>query len=235
MISDASIAPVAALIADPTRAVILCALADGRVRPAGELAREAGVSASTASEHLSRLLEGGLVEVERHGRHRYYRVSGERVVTALEAIGALARPGPALPHRRAAVARGLRHARACYDHLAGTLGVALARALVERGVLHSHNGHYELPEAGSRFLADGLGVDVARARASRRQFARACLDWTERSHHIAGALGAELLRRLLELGWLERSAGSRILRVTHAGRRGFQESFEIDALALRYQ
>ena len=235
MITDASIAPAAALLADPTRVAMLWALADGRMRPAGELARQAGVSASTASEHLARLLAGGLVAVERHGRHRYYRVGGETVVAALEAVGAIARPddGP-LPFRDAAAAREIRHARACYDHLAGALGVRVTRALVERGALVPVGAAYEVPAEGAEFLAARLGVDVRRARASRRQFTRACLDWSERVHHLAGALGAELLAALLALGWLERTEGSRALRVSAAGRRGFREVLGVEALEGRY-
>lgn len=234
MISDASIAPTAALLADPTRVAILCALADGRVRPAGELARQAGVSASTASEHLARLLAGGLVAVERHGRHRYYRVGGEPVVAALEAVGAIAQASAPPGYREAAAARAVRHARACYDHLAGALGVEVTRALVERGVLVPAGRRYDVPSDGAEFLAARLGVDVDRAKAGRRQLTRACLDWTERAHHLAGALGAELLARLLALGWLERTEGSRALRVTAAGRRGFRDVLGIDALDSRY-
>ncbi|HEX8271180.1 MAG TPA: winged helix-turn-helix domain-containing protein [Longimicrobiaceae bacterium] len=234
MISDASIAPTAALLADPTRVAILCALADGRVRPAGELARQAGVSASTASEHLARLLAGGLVAVERHGRHRYYRVGGEPVVAALEAVGAIAQASAPPGFREAAAARAVRHARACYDHLAGALGVQVTRALVERGVLVPAGLRYDVPPGGAEFLAARLGVDVERASAGRRPLTRACLDWTERAHHLAGALGAELLARLLALGWLERTEGSRALRVTPAGRRGFRDVLEIDALDSRY-
>lgn len=234
MISDASIAPAAALLADPTRVAILWALADGRVRPAGELARHAGVSASTASEHLARLLAGGLVVVERHGRHRYYRVGGESVVAALEAVGAIAQPGVVPGYRDAAAARAVRHARACYDHLAGALGVEVTRALTERGALVRAGPRYDVPPEGAEFLAARLGVDVERARAGRRQFAKACLDWTERKHHLAGALGAELLARFLALGWLERTDGSRALRVTAAGRRGFRDVLGVEALDSRY-
>lgn len=234
MITDGSIAPVAALFADPTRVGILLALADGRPKPAGELARHAGVRASTASEHLARLLAGGLVVVERHGRHRYYRIGGERVVGVLEAIGALAGPAPPAGYRQTAAARALRHARACYDHLAGALGVEVTRALEERGALVLGGEQYEVPPEGATFLADRLGVDVDRARASRRQFARACLDWTERSYHVAGALGSELLGRFRALGWLEHTDGSRALRVTPSGRRGFRDVLGIEALDSRY-
>jgi DNA-binding transcriptional ArsR family regulator len=234
VINDAAIAPVAALLSDPTRLAILWALADGRPRPAGELARQAGVSASTASEHLARLLTGGLVVVERHGRHRYYRIGEERVVAALEAIGALARPSQPPGYRQTVTARAIRHARACYDHLAGALGVEVTEALAGRGAFLLRDERYDLTPAGATFLADQLGVNIERARASRRQFARTCLDWTERTYHASGALGAELLIRFLELEWLERTAGSCALAITAHGRRTFRDQLGIDALGSRY-
>jgi DNA-binding transcriptional ArsR family regulator len=234
VITDESIAPVAALLADSTRTTMLWALSDGRPRPAGELARQAGVGASTASEHLARLLAGGLVVVERHGRHRYYRIAGASVVAALEAIGALALPVRAAEYRKAAVARAVRHARSCYDHLAGALGVQVTHALIERGALVLRDEQYEVLSSGVPFLADELGVDIDRVRASRRQFAKACLDWTERDYHVAGGLGAELLRQFLSLGWLEHTEGSRALRVTSLGRRKFGAVLGVDALVARY-
>jgi DNA-binding transcriptional ArsR family regulator len=234
MITDESIAPVAALFADPSRLAMLWALSDGRPRPAGELARHARVSASTASEHLARLLGNGLVVVERHGRHRYYRIGSRAVVAALEAMGALALPAPPTEYRQLASAKAVRHARSCYDHLAGALGVQVTQALVARGALLLRDEQYEVPNDGVSFLVDALGVDVDRARASRRQFAKACLDWTEREYHVAGALGAELLGSFLLTGWLERTDGSRALRVTATGRRGFQRTLGVDPLAARY-
>lgn len=234
MITERSIAPAAALLADPTRTAILWALADGRPRPAGELARHAGVRASTASEHLARLLAGGLIGVERHGRHRYYRIGGERVVAVLEAVGSLARPGRRPEFRQAAAARAVRHARACYDHLAGVLGVEVTRALVDRGTMVLQDEQYEVGPDGAAFFVDRLGVDLDRVRASRRQFAKACLDWTERTYHVAGALGSALLDRFRTLEWLEHADGTRALRVTSRGRRGFGEVLGIDALGSRY-
>ncbi|HYD52188.1 MAG TPA: winged helix-turn-helix domain-containing protein [Gemmatimonadaceae bacterium] len=233
MLTDDSIAQVALLLADATRVAILGALADGLPRPAGELARRAGVRASTASEHLARLLDGGLVVAERRGRHRFYRVRGAEVVSLLETIGTFARP-TARPPARAARDAGLRHARACYDHLAGALGVAVTEALVARGALVLHDERYEVPTGSEGLLVDGLGVDLAAARASRRQFARACLDWTERRWHLAGALGAELLRSLRERGWLEAVEGRRALRVTPLGRRALRATLGLDAASARW-
>jgi DNA-binding transcriptional ArsR family regulator len=234
VITDESIAPVAALLADPTRMAILWALADGRPRPAGELARQARVSASTASEHLARLVAGGLIGVERHGRHRYYRVGEAKVIAAIEAIGALARPASSRGSPQAAAVGTIRHARSCYDHLAGALSVQVTHALIDRGVLVLRDEQYEIPPAGAVFLSNELGVDVDQARASRRQFAKACLDWTEREYHVAGAVGSEMLRQFISLGWLERMQGNRGLCVTASGLRGFRRILGIDALASRY-
>lgn len=234
MITDQSIAPVGALIGDQARAAILLALADGRPRPAGELARMAGIRPSTASEHLSKLLAGGLVLFEKHGRHRYYRVAGPQVTSLLEALGGLARPHPPGDHRQRVAARAIRHARACYDHLAGALGVQVTWALVERGTLVRVEHAFEVSPEGLTFLEGQLGIDVSAARACRRHFARACLDWTERRYHLAGALGAALLSRFLDMEWLERTEDSRALRVTAAGRRGFRDVLGIDALEARY-
>jgi DNA-binding transcriptional ArsR family regulator len=234
VITDESLAPVAALLADRTRMMMLWALSDGRPRPAGELARHAGVGASTASEHLARLLAGGLVVVERHGRHRYYRIGGAAVVAALEAIGALARPADPPEYPKATAVRAVRHARSCYDHLAGALGVQVTHELLERGALVLRDEQYEVPSSAEPFFADAFGVDIDRVRTSRRQFAKACLDWTERDYHVAGALGAELLHQFLSLGWLERTEGSRALRVTSLGRRQFGAVLALDPLIARY-
>lgn len=234
MITDQSIAPVGALVGDPARAAILLALADGRPRPAGDLARMAGIRPPAASEHLAKLLAGGLVVVENQGRHRYYRIAGPHVASLIEALGALARPKPPRDYRQQAATRAVRHARACYDHLAGALGVQVTSALVDRRVLVLVENAFEVRSEGLSFLEGRLGLDVTAARASRRQFARACLDWTERQYHVAGALGAALLSRFLDLRWLERTESSRALRVTAGGRRGFQEVLGIDALEARY-
>lgn len=235
VITDESLAPVGALLGDPTRIAILMALADGRPRAAGELAAMAGIKPSTTSEHLAKLLAAGLIVVERHGRHRYHRIAGERVVSVLEALGALAQPNPPTGYRQRAVARAIRHARACYDHLAGTLGVQVTSALVDRGAMVLAGSAFEVPDPGLSFFSNELGIEIAAVRASRRLFAKACLDWTERQYHVAGALGSALLSRFLELQWLERTESSRALRVTSAGRRGFRDVLRVDALEARYQ
>jgi len=228
MDADAQIAPVAALVADRTRSTILWALSDGRALPACELAGQAGVTAATISYHLDRLIAGRLVSAERQGRHRYYRLANPAVVGVLEALAIVAPPAPARTFKEGQKAKALRFARTCYDHLAGQLGVRIHEALVERGCLVPEESAYVLTRGGERLLA-GLAVDVEGARALRRSFARPCLDWSERRHHLAGALGAALLDRFLDLGWIERAASSRVVRLSDPGRRGLRKHFGLES------
>lgn len=227
MNADAQVAPVAALVADSTRSTILFALSDGRSLPACELALQAGVKAPTISYHLDKLIAGGLVAADRRGRHRYYRLASPSVVGVLEVLATLAPPAPARTFREGQTAKALRYARTCYDHLAGFVSVQIADSLLRRGCLVPAGSDYRLTPDGERLFAS-LGVDVAAAAAERRRFARPCLDWSERRDHLAGALGAALLARLLELGWIERTAASRAVRLTDPGRLGVWEWFQIE-------
>jgi DNA-binding transcriptional ArsR family regulator len=224
----------ARLIGEPARAAMLEALMSGEAMAAGELARVAGVAPATASGHLARLREGGLVEVVSAGRHRYYRLASPQVGHALEAlslVGPPIAPQPVRSLRAARTAQAHRLARTCYDHLAGQLAVTLHDTLVGRDALVAADSGYLLTEDGERLLA-APGIDVPGARAARRQFARPCLDYTQRRPHLAGALGAAICDRLLYLGWLtRRPAGDipvpRALRLTDAGRRGLADVFGI--------
>ncbi len=224
-----NITTAAFLIADPARSAMLTALLDGRARPAGELAYAAGVTAQTASAHLGKLLDGGLVAVEIQGRHRYYRLAGPPVAQALESLAALA---PAAPVRRKPLSRdaqALRFARCCYDHLAGRLGVAVTRALEARGCLVPAEGRrYHVTPDGIAWFAD-LGLDVGSVRPGGNGVARQCLDWTEREHHLAGPLGVELMTALCARGWLRRSATTRAVQVTPRGREGLRARLGIEA------
>ncbi|WP_243060873.1 helix-turn-helix transcriptional regulator [Nocardioides sp. SR21] len=216
---DTDLAAAGALIGDPSRARMLDALMGGRALAAGELARVAGVGRSTASEHLARLLDGGLVEVVAQGRHRYYRIAGPDVGAALEALSHVAPPRPVASLRQSGHARALGHARTCYDHLAGVCGVALHDALLAGDWL---TPAYDVTPAGAAGLGS-WGVDVEAARAQRRAFARPCLDWTERRPHLAGALAAAITGSLVERAWfVRRAADSRALRLTDAGRAGLE-------------
>ncbi len=224
------IAAVAALLGDPARANMLTALMDGRALTASELAGEAGVGLPTASGHLSKLEAGGLVSVEKQGRHRYFRLSGSDVAAVLEGLMGLAdrtgavrtRPGPKEP--------ALRAARLCYDHLAGERGVALLDGLRRRGVLAERDGDLAPTAAGRAFLCD-FGIDLGPLAGKRRPLCRACLDWSERRHHLAGSLGAALLTRMAELSWLKVGETGRVVAFTPSGEHGFAEVFGGDAPA----
>ncbi|HEY9507117.1 MAG TPA: helix-turn-helix transcriptional regulator [Gemmatimonadales bacterium] len=228
---DADISSVAALLAEPSRAAMLTALLDGRALAAGELAKVGGVGAATASAHLARLLDGGLVVVVRQGRHRYYRLAGAEVAEVMEVLARVS-PRPAVRSlRQSRQAWLLGEARTCYDHLAGRAGVELLGALVEGGHLEAVDDGYPggiMPDAfvvsarGEVRLKE-LGVDLDAARRGRRRFAPACLDWTERRPHLGGALGAAVMAALVEAGWFTRGPARRVIRVTEEGRAGLEE------------
>jgi len=224
----ADIAPVAALMADPARAAMLGALLSGPPLSAGELSQVAGVSPATASAHLARLLDGGLVAVTKQGRHRYYRLAGHEVATVLEVIAEISPVKPVRSLRQSREAAALAQARTCYDHLAGRAGVELLDALLRKGFLNGTgtgpSARYEVTADGAEKLA-AFGVDVARLRRSRRRFAGACLDWTQRRPHLNGALGAAVTARLMQLGWIERGSSKRAIRVTDSGQNGLAAMF----------
>lgn len=217
MSGDADIAVVAALIGDGTRARFLCELVGGRSRRASELASAAGVSRATASFHLGRLLAANLLEVQTHGRHRSYRLSGPEVAQAIEALQRIAPRQEIRSLRVAGSAQALSYARFCYDHLAGRLAIELVDAMTTSGLIVLVGDQFELTEQGVFWFGE-LGIDVPRLRAARRSFARACLDWSERRPHLAGAIGAALAGRLLELDWIERAPRGRAVKPTPAGR-----------------
>jgi DNA-binding transcriptional ArsR family regulator len=228
---EADISGIAALLADPARVAMLDALLDGRALPAGELARCARVSPPTASAHLRRLLDGGLLAVQAQGRHRYYRLAGPAVAEAIEALSVLAPRRPVRSLRQSQQTQALRFARTCYDHLAGAVGVAVADALRHAALRPVGDRDYDLTAYGEQLVGD-FGVDVAKLRRQRRAFARRCLDWTERSPHLSGALGAALLARLLDLGWLTHGRVPRGLVLTDAGFEGLGRAFGCDTAAL---
>jgi DNA-binding transcriptional ArsR family regulator len=218
------IAEVAALVGDPARANILCALLGGRAVTASELAFAAHVSPQTASEHLAKLLAARLVAVMKQGRHRYYRLAGPHVGLMLESIMNVALVGPPRFQPRSQADDAVRRARTCYDHLAGVLGVGIADRLIERAFVILGDEAGEVTADGAGFLAD-LGVDLSAASTKRRVFCRPCLDWTERRPHIGGAVGAAIASRCFALRWIERIGSSRALTVTAAGRRGLTDAF----------
>ena len=229
MRDEPNIATVAALIGDTGRAAMLTALMGGQALPAGELAAAAGLSPPAASAHLARLTDGGLLAVEREGRHRYYRLAGPGVASALESLASLVGQPSRLETPRTPHARALRHARTCYDHLAGELGVAVAAALEARGLLAPGDGkRLDVTVAGVAWFADVFGIDVDTLRPGRHGVACRCLDWTERRHHLAGPLGARMLQRCYDLGWLARTPRSRAVHLTENGREGLRKQFGDD-------
>ncbi|WP_433337875.1 ArsR/SmtB family transcription factor [Spirillospora sp. CA-294931] len=218
---DHDIAPVAALLADRARGAMLMALLDGRPLAAGELAKVAGVGAPTASAHLARLLDGGLVTVVRQGRHRYYRLGSAEVAGVIEALGRISPPVEVRSLRQSREARLLGAARSCYDHLAGRAGVELFAAMADGGLIEADGA--AVTAKGEERLEE-LGIVMSELRGRRRLVGQ-CLDWTERRPHLSGAVGAALLARMLALGWLERGRARRALVVTEAGLRGLSDSF----------
>jgi DNA-binding transcriptional ArsR family regulator len=230
---DADIAKVGALFADPARARILLALSDGRSLPATVLADEAGVSASTASAHLSKLVSGGLLVVKRDGRHRYFSVAGADVAELMEALARVAPSTTIRSLRQGTKAQAIRFARTCYDHLAGILGTSLMDAMLEQELI-AHDAvacDYRLTERGEGQLSD-FGIELGALRARRRPLIRGCVDWSERRHHLAGGLGAALAERMFDLGWIERARSSRAVQVTQPGTRGLRERFGVDVASL---
>jgi DNA-binding transcriptional ArsR family regulator len=216
------IAATAALLGDPTRANMLAALLDGRALTAKELAYTAHVTPQTASGHLAKLSDGGLLAAEKQGRHRYYRLASPLVGHMLEGVMAATTPEPVRPTTWRG-GEALRTARTCYDHLAGRLGVALADSLTERGHVTLGTDGGEVTEQGQRFLDDFGASPVP----GRRVFCRPCLDWSERRPHLAGRVGAALACRCFDLGWIARQRDTRAVAITSAGRDGFRETFGI--------
>ncbi|MBL8704273.1 MAG: helix-turn-helix transcriptional regulator [Rhodospirillales bacterium] len=233
--SPVALAEIGALLGDPARANMLLALIAGRPLTAGELAWSARVTAQTASGHLARLTEAGLLAVERQGRHRYYRLASPLVAQMLEGmqvVASLQSPPRYRPASR--IDDALKAGRTCYDHLAGRLGVAIADAMVARGqVVLTGDGGAATPD-GEAFLQH-FQVEASTRPGQKRCFCRPCLDWSERRPHIAGALGAGLARRCFDLGWIQRVKDSRAVTITQAGRKGLQEAFGIgpDDLVVR--
>lgn len=228
--AEVLLSQVAAAIAEPARTRMLCCLMDGHARTATELGIVAQVSPSTASVHLTKLKTSHLVEVVAQGKHRYFRLNGQHVGAALEALlvvaGAVQPPFiPTTPNR-------LRGARTCYDHLAGTLAVALHDQMVRQTWLEPiGEGGFELSSKGEVQLM-ALGMDLLNIRSQRRRFACACMDWSERKFHTGGALGAALLKLGLSHGWLRSDMDSRIVSVTTSGHRAFQLVFGVDTSGL---
>lgn len=216
---------VAKLMADSSRAAMLEALLDLDGLPASELAKRANISLQTASGHLTKLVEGNLLHVEKHGRHRYFRIAHADVAQAIEMLTVIA-PSPKVNSLKDfSRAEKIQVARTCYDHLAGKLGVLLTETFIEKGYLHEEENNFLVTKDGEQFFHD-FNIDLDALRKKRRHFARKCLDWSERRYHLAGSLGNAVLLQLLDLGWIERLPG-RAVSVTEVGSEGLYETLGI--------
>jgi DNA-binding transcriptional ArsR family regulator len=220
------IARIGALLGDAARTNMLTALMSGQALTAGELAREAGVTAQTASSHLAKLADGGLITPRRQGRCVYFALAAQEVAELMEAMAGLAasaghrrtRPGPRDP--------AMRRARVCYDHLAGELGVAMLGGLIARGVVEDRGGSLSLAADASPFLRL-FGVAVEDLRAGRRPICKACLDWSERRSHLAGSLGSAMLQAIYAKGWARRLDGGRVVAFNAGGLAAFERTFAV--------
>jgi|SRR5579884_1609545 len=228
MVVESDIAPVAALLADPSRAAMVTALLDGRAMPAGELARVAGVSAQTASAHLGKLLDAGLLKLTLQGRHRYYAVASGEIAHAIETLSTIAPPPDIRSLRQSLLMQRLTVARTCYDHLAGELAVGIADVLVERGDCERLESALAVTPSGIAFF-ESLAIDAPTLCKTRPPYSRTCIDWTQRRQHLAGPLGKALLHHMFAQKWIERGEQPRVVRVTPYGRDSFHAHFGIDA------
>jgi len=217
---------VASLIGDPVRAKILWALMDKRAYTATELAVYANTTPQNISMHLQKLIKADMLTMESQGRHKYYNYSRPEIPYAIEAIANLV-PKPDAKTIKIPEEQPIRYCRSCYDHLAGKVGVLLTEALVDQNYLTKKQDSYELSEDGQKWFLK-LGIDPERLKNQKRHFAKPCLDWSERKHHLAGALGAALLTHMLANGWLRRIEGSRSILVTGKGKKGLLEYLRID-------
>lgn len=221
---------IASLIADPSRAIFLEALLDGRALPAGELAYMAKVTPQTASNHLSKLVEGGLLVVEKQGRHRYYRLANQEIAFLIESMANIAPPVQVRSLKQSDQLRHLSFARTCYGHLAGKLGISLCEALLREEYLiepkDETNKDYTITVKGFDWFAS-FGIELQVKPGSRRALARKCLDWSERRHHLSGLLGEQLNCRLSQLDWTRQIMGSRSVELTEKGKKGLYEALNI--------
>ena len=218
---------VASLVGDPARSNMLTALMTGRALTATELAHQAGITPQTASSHLAKLEAGGLIEQEKQGRHRYYRLADSDVAGVLEGLAGLAARAGHMRVRTGPKDPALRRARVCYDHLAGDLGVQMLESMKRQKLVRQHKDDIKLTAEGARFLANTLQISVETLAHPRRPLCKACLDWSERRHHLAGTLGAAMMTRFTELKWAARDSapGSRIVNFSRKGEKRFAALF----------
>lgn len=221
-----NIGKVAALIGDPVRSKMLFSLLDGRELSASELASSGAASPQAASAHLAKLVDGGLLCARSAGRRRFFRLASSQVADAIEALASIAPVAPINSLTQHTAMQRLREARSCYDHLAGRLGVGVTEALLQHRVIRPHENQYRVTASGEEFFTE-LGIDLGAVREHRRHFARPCLDWTERRHHLAGALGASLLDTFIRNKWVLRNPRDRSLRISNDGHEQLTRLFDL--------
>ncbi|WP_281203168.1 ArsR/SmtB family transcription factor [Cytobacillus kochii] len=219
-----NITALTALLAEKSRATILAALMDGKFHTASELAYMATIKPQTASFHLAKLVENNLVISEKNGRFRYFRLANEEVANTLEIFMSISPPPEVRSLKQSSQLKRLENARTCYDHLAGRLSVTLTNIMQEEGYTEKSNKRFIITTKGEHFFKE-LGIDLIALSRKRRSFCHACLDWSERTHHLGGALGNGLFERYIELGWLESRENSREIVITTEGKSGFKEFF----------
>ncbi|MEB4783978.1 winged helix-turn-helix domain-containing protein [Paenibacillus jamilae] len=227
MSTQSNVAMIASLVSEPSRAAILTALLDGRFHTASELAHMAGIKPQTASFHLAKMTEAQVITVEKQGRHRYYGIQDPEVAQVMESLLSIAPPVPIKSFKQASENEAIRLARTCYDHVAGHLGVQIMSFFMQKGILSEDQDGLHITQQGEIFFAD-FQINLKNTKQKRRSFSHKCLDWSERRHHLAGALGSALLDRLFELHWVEHLPTTRAIRITAEGKRGFKEVFSIE-------
>lgn len=216
----------AALIGDPTRAVIMWTLLDGRAFTATELAIVANTSPQNISMHLTKLLDGDLLSVEKQGRHKYYRFSNKEVAYAVEAMANLI-PKPEITSKKETENYPpIKYCRTCYDHLAGKIGVALTDSLLEQKIILNKNDTFQISAEGEKWFSD-FGIDIEEAQKQKRIFLKPCLDWSERRNHLAGSVGAMLLNKMITEDWLRKTKNSRAIIITGKGEKELLKHFKI--------
>lgn len=227
MLHEPDFATIASLIGDPSRALILNALMSGEALPASELAYRAHITPQTASSHLAKLLDENLIKVSAIGRHRYYSLTDHDVAKILETLQLIAPPLKPKSARPTKISPELCHARTCYDHLAGKLGVTVTHALLEQNYVVLDEQNYGLTSKGTAWF-ESQGIDVEPLKKKRRKFAYACLDWSERRFHIAGSLGAVIADLFFENNWVKRLPHTRAVKITAKGATLLKQEFAIN-------
>ncbi|WP_243522340.1 helix-turn-helix transcriptional regulator [Bacillus pseudomycoides] len=221
-----NVAKIASLISDTSRATILVQLLDGRPHPATELAHAAKIKPQTASFHLQKLYEAQIIDVEKHGRHRYYKIANHEIAESLENILYLAPPEPVQSFKQSKGSKEIQYARTCYDHLAGKIGVEITNSLLDNEILIKDGLQFKVTKKGQEFF-EGFDIDLNSLHKKRRFFSKCCLDWSERQHHLAGSLGNAILEKMLKENWIIRAEHSRAIHITPLGKRKIYETFSI--------